>query len=117
MAIAMKTRKALATRGKVKVQHGKLTAAEQRNMILSMFFDGQDAEDFVALVTHCRIDLAACNGDAKQLTNVIAAHYRIARGHYDIDRAANDLVTFPPVAERIAKLKAGKLASTSGHAS
>jgi hypothetical protein len=33
------------------------TAEEQRNMILGMFFDeGNDADGFLALVKHCRID-------------------------------------------------------------
>jgi len=86
------------------------TAAQQRAMILAMFFDDGDdnGEGFLALIDHCGIDLAACNGDVKQIPNVIAGHYRLAHGRYDIDRAANDLLTFPPVAARIAELDAQK---------
>jgi hypothetical protein len=57
------------------------SAEMQRNMILNMFFDeDNDADGFLALVKHCGIDLAACNGDVKQAPNVIAAHYRLKRG-------------------------------------
>ena len=85
------------------------TSKQQRNMILAMFFDedDHDGEMFLALVDHCGIDLAACHGDVKQIPNVIAAHYRRGRG-YDIDRAAHDLLTYPPVAARIAELDAQK---------
>ena len=103
-----------ANRGNGQARPGKLTAAEQRNTILNMFFDGDDANSFIALAKHCRIDLAACDGEVKQVPNVIAAHYRVAQGRYDIDRAACDLATFPPVAARIAELKARKLASGFG---
>jgi hypothetical protein len=62
-------------------------------MILSMFFSegDDDGEGFLALVDHCGIDLAACHGDVHQIPNVIAGHYCIKKGCYDIDRAANDL--------------------------
>jgi hypothetical protein len=86
------------------------TPKEQRNMILAMFFseDDDDGTRFLALVDHCGIDLTACHGDVKQIPSVIAAHYRLARGRYDIDRAAYDLLTYPPVAARIAELEAQK---------
>jgi hypothetical protein len=90
------------------------TAEMQRSMILSMFFDeDNDADGFIALVDHCRIDLAACHGDVKQLPNVIAAHYRLQRGKYDIGRAASDLATFPPIAARIEELKAQSATRTA----
>jgi hypothetical protein len=86
------------------------TPKEQRNMILAMFFSegDDDGEGFLALVDHCGIDLAACHGDVRQIPNVIAGHYRIKKGCYDIDRDANDLLTYPPVAARIAELEAQK---------
>jgi hypothetical protein len=87
-----------------------LTPKEQRDMILATFFSGgdDDGKGFLALVDHCGIDFAACNGDVMQIPNVILGHYRIKQGCYDIDRAANDLLTFPPVAARIAELQAEK---------
>ena len=85
----------------------ELTPADQNNMILNMFFDeDNDADGFLALIKHCRIDLAACDGDTKQIPNVIAAHYRLAKGRYDIDRAANDLLTFPTIAAAIKERQA-----------
>ena len=85
------------------------TPKEQRNMILAMFFSegDDDGEGFLALVDHCGIDLAACHGDVKQIPNVIAAHYCRGRG-YNIDRAAHDPLTYPPVAARIEELEAQK---------
>ncbi|MFZ1108643.1 MAG: hypothetical protein WAN43_09900 [Rhodomicrobium sp.] len=56
---------------------------------------------FSPLIDHCGVDLAACAGDAKQIPNVILAHYRVGRGRYDIERAAHDLLTYPPIAARI----------------
>jgi hypothetical protein len=85
-----------------------LTAAQQKDLILSYFFDGDDGDHFLAHCDHARIDLGACNGDVKLISNIIAAHYRTAKGRYDLDRAANDLLTFPPIAARIAELKAKK---------
>ena len=40
------------------------------------------------------------------MAEVILGHYRVKKGCYDIDRAANDLATFPPVAAHIAELEA-----------
>ena len=84
------------------------TAAEQRNLILVMFLDGDDPENFLALIEHTGIDLAAASGDISRLPDVILGHYRVKKGCYDIDHAANDLTTFPPVAAYIAELEARK---------
>lgn len=84
------------------------TAAEQRAMILGMYFEDADAERFLAIVKHAGIDIAECGGDPRKLQDVIAGHYRIKRGVYDIDRVARDLATFPPVAARIKELQTQK---------
>jgi hypothetical protein len=94
-------------------QDKPLTPKEQRAMILATFFDFDDndndaAERFLALIDHCGIDLSACNGEVKHIPKVILAHYRISRGSYDLDRIAHDLVTYPPIAARIAELEAQK---------
>jgi hypothetical protein len=104
----MANSKGMANMTKPMAADRDLTAAEQKDLILSYFFDGDDGDHFLALCDHAKIDLGACNGDAKQIPNIIAAHYRIAQGRYDLDRAANDLLTFPPIAARIAELKAKK---------
>ena len=83
-----------------------LTAAEQRILILDMFLDGDDPENFLALIEHTGIDLAAAGGDIRRVPDVMLGHYRVKKGCYDVERAANDLVTFPPVAAYIAELKA-----------
>lgn len=85
---------------------GTLTAAEQRILILDMFLDGDDPENFLALIEHTGIDLAAAGGDIRRVPDVILGHYRVKKGCYDIERAANDLATFPPVAAYIAELEA-----------
>ena len=82
-----------------------LTALDQRTLILDMFFDGDDPENFLALIEHTGIDLAAAGGDIKRVPDVILGHYRVKKGCYDIERAANDLATFPPVAAYIAGLE------------
>ncbi len=83
-----------------------LTAQEQRSLILNMFFDGDDPENFLALIEHTGIELAATGGKISRVPDVILGHYRLKKGVYDIERAANDLATFPPVAAYIAELKA-----------
>lgn len=85
----------------------ELSAADQRNLILDMFLDGDDPENFCALIEHTGIDLAAAGGDIRRVPDVILGHYRKKKGSYDIDRAASDLATFPPVAACIAELEAG----------
>ncbi len=96
---------------KTKEASGDLTAEQQKDLILSYFFDGDKADNFLALVDHAKIDLGACNGDVKQISNIIAAHYCVAKRRNDLDRAANDLLTFPPIAARIEELKAQKVKS------
>jgi len=83
-----------------------LTAAEQRILILDMFLDGDDPENFLALIEHTGIDLAAAGGDIRRVPDVILGHYRVKKGCYNVERAANDLATFPPVAPYIAELEA-----------
>ena len=83
-----------------------LTAANQRTLILDMFFDGDDPESFLALIEHTGIDLAAAGGDVRRVPDVILGHYRVRKGCYDVERAANDLATYPPVAAFIAELEA-----------
>ena len=84
----------------------ELTAAAQKTLILDMFFDGDDPENFCALIEHTGIDLSAAGGDVRRVPDVIFGHYRVKKGCYDIDRAANDLATFPRVAGYIAELEA-----------
>ena len=64
---------ARATSRKLPEGTKKESAEEQRNMIMATFFDenDEDGSRSLALCEHCRIDLAACDGDTKKLPNVI----------------------------------------------
>lgn len=67
--------------------------------ILSVFADFDDAE-LTAFVEHCGIRSITSGDD---IGARVLAHYWSA-GSYDIDRAARDLATWPPVAARIEEL-------------
>lgn len=75
----------------------EFTASDQRTLILDMFMDGDDPENFIALIEHTGIDLAAAGGDVRRVPDVILGHYRVKKGFYDIECVANDLARFPPV--------------------
>lgn len=77
-----------------------------RDVIVSWFgtFEEDGDEELARFLVHCGVDVDA----APELDNAIAAHYRLPNGAYDVDRAANDLATYPPVAARIEELMAEK---------
>jgi hypothetical protein len=77
-----------------------------RAIILAWFRDFQEEgdEELARFVVHCGIDIDA----ADNIEDAIAAHYRLPGGRFDIDRAASDLGTYPPVAARIEELRAEK---------
>lgn len=64
-----------------------------------------DGEALVDLIEHCGIDISGVTDVESQLFDAIAAHYHIAPGRYDLERAANDLSTWGPIAERIAEIR------------
>jgi hypothetical protein len=108
-AMSVKTFTPERTMARLIVPLADLSATEQRNLILDVFFDcDADADFCLALIDHASIDLAATAGDVKRIPDVIVAHYRVAKGRYDLDRAAQDLLSFPPIAARIKELKAQK---------
>jgi hypothetical protein len=77
-----------------------------RALILQWFHDLQEraAEHFARCIVHCGIDVDA----APEIDDAIAAHYRLPGGAYDIERAAKDFATYPPMAASIAALQARK---------
>lgn len=84
--------------------------ADDENLIvgiLNSFLEADDWSDFRAYIHHVRFDLCSFH-DAKDLIPAWLGHYRLKQGVYDVDRATNDLATFPPIAARIAELKAEK---------
>lgn len=78
---------------------------EQRGMILSILFDFLEEDriaDFSDWIDHVGFDPNAL----RYLADLPAAwlgHYRQPRG-YDLDRALNDLLTWPPIAAHIPHL-------------
>ena len=70
------------------------------------FFDfakSDDDGDLLSLLDHIGFDFRAIS-NVLELPAAIVAKYRLKTGKYDLDRAANDLATWPPVAARIAEL-------------
>ena len=78
--------------------------AEDRGAILACVNDFEDPDELVDFLIHCRVtsdDIARQDGD---IGEAVLAHYERADG-YDIDAAAHDLATWPPIAQRIAELR------------
>jgi hypothetical protein len=84
----------------------KLSPKEQKNIILGIFADfaeSDDAGDLLSYLDHVGFDLRVIS-HVKELPAAFVAKYRLKTGKYDLDRAANDLVTWPPIAARIEEL-------------
>ena len=78
---------------------------DQRRIILSILCDFLEEDRIADLgdwLDHVGFDLTALRYPA-DLSAAWAAHYRLGRG-YDVDRALNDHLTWPPIAARIALL-------------
>ncbi len=76
---------------------------EQRGVILSILIDFLEPESIGQLgswIAHVGFDLKAIRYPA-DLPAAWLAHYRQGRG-YNVERALNDLVTWPPIARQIA---------------
>ena len=79
----------------------QMTPAEQREFILNIFADFADEpETLIDFIEHAGMDLRSLQS-AGNLPDMIAGHYRIKKGEYDIDRAANDLLTWPPLTSAV----------------
>ena len=57
----------------------------------------------MSFLDHVGFDLSVIR-NVRELPAAFVAKYRLKSGQYDLDRAANDLATWPPVAARIAEL-------------
>lgn len=79
----------------------ELTAEEQKELILNIFADFTEKPDeLLDFIEHTGMSLRALR-DPTDLPELIAGHYRCKKGNYDVDRAANDLLTWPPVASAV----------------
>ena len=88
---------------------------EQRSMILSILCDFLEEDRIADLgdwVDHVGFDLTALRYPA-DLPAAWVAHYRLGRG-YDVDRALNDLLTWPPIAAEITLLSKQSPRTVSG---
>ncbi|MFZ3585441.1 hypothetical protein ACOI1H_25500 [Loktanella sp. DJP18] len=84
----------------------KFSPKEQKTIILSIFADfaeSDDDGDLLSYLDHIGFDLRVIS-HVKELPAAFVAKYRLKTGKYDVDRAANDLATWPPIAARIAEL-------------
>jgi hypothetical protein len=88
------------------MQTSDLSPGEQKNIILSIFADfaeSDDDGDLLSFLDHVGFDLRVIS-DVRELPAAFVATYRLKSGKYDLNRAANDLATWPPIAARIAEL-------------
>lgn len=83
----------------------KLSSQEQADMIVALLADFCEPEMIDQLgdyVQHVGFDLAAL-GRPQDLTAAWLGHYRIRQGVYDVERAFNDLASYPPIASEIVR--------------
>ena len=81
-----------------------------REQVLAVFADyaEHDVEQLVEFLQHCQIDLEPYLAKKAELPDIIAAHFYVRPGVYDIARLGELLATFPPIAARIRELEAEK---------
>lgn len=77
-----------------------MTPSEQRGMILNFFEDFAENDKLLEYMEHVGFEIESVTAE-KELPDAIAGHYRIKNGEYDIDRAALDFMTWPPIARAI----------------
>lgn len=73
--------------------------------ILIDLLDHGDVDELFDYLKHVGFDLASIRKPS-DLPAAWLGHYRNRVGTYDVDRALTNLVTWPPIADRIAELKA-----------
>lgn len=83
----------------------KLSSQEQADMIVALLADFCEPEMIDQLgdyLQYVGFDLAAL-GRPQDLTAAWLGHYRIRQGVYDVERAFNDLASYPPIASEIVR--------------
>ena len=78
-----------------------------REQILAVFADfaEQDVDKLFEFMQHCGIDLEPLADKAVKLPDLIASHFYLRPGFYDIARLGDLLATFPPIAARIREIQ------------
>ena len=82
--------------------------AEQSRMILWPFVDileNGGIDELFEYLHHAGLRLGYVDLKKPDLQATILAHYQVGARRYDIDRAARDLATYPPVARLIEELR------------
>jgi hypothetical protein len=95
------------TRGKTKRSTRKPTY-DPREQVLAVFADyaEHNVDRLFAFIDHCQIDLEPVLNNRAKLDDVIASHFYVRPGVYDIDRLGHFLATFPPLAARLREIQA-----------
>jgi len=76
-----------------------LPPEEAKNLLAGILLDFAEdgAEQLGNYLVHIGFDISAISSTA-ELLPAFFGHYRIGQGAYDTDRAAHDLLTWPPIA-------------------
>lgn len=86
---------------------------EQKSLILGILADFlEEIDDLEGYAKHVGFDFAVLRRP-EDLIDAWLAHYRVRRGEYDVDRALEDLTTWPPIARRIEFLRQEQCQSVS----
>lgn len=78
---------------------------ESKNLLAGILLDfaEQGAEELGKYLLHIGFDISAISS-TEDLLPAFFGHYRIGQGTYDTDRAARDLLTWPPIAAEVFRL-------------
>lgn len=99
---------------KPSIGHNSRNIKEDKAFILSMFADlAEQPDELVKYLQHVGFDFEALT-DPKQLPEAIVAHYRTRQGQYDIEKASQDLLTWPPISSRIFELQEAQKSNQAG---
>jgi hypothetical protein len=84
-----------------------MSAEDQKDLILGILFSFLEDEETANLedyIRHVGFDLGAIN-KSQEMAAAWLGYYHLRQGAYDVDRACNDLATWPPIAGRIFELQ------------
>lgn len=87
-----------------------ISAKEAKSIILGIVYDFLEntPDQFPDYAEHVGFDLTALRVP-EDFNSAWLAFYRTRKGQYDLTRAANDLATWPPVAQEIERQLKAKL--------
>src|SRR5450432_626160 len=88
-------------------KRAKIFGPEYAASIIGCFTDFAEntPDELIPYMEHCGMEVEVISAAGDDLSTLILAHYRIRPGHYDIDRAARDLATWPRIAAHIVELQ------------